>query len=351
VIGWERRVLLRHYLEQGMTKTELAERFGMTRQTIHRWIREGELDRDVSEETVTYGPRPPVTRKVDPYKGIILSRLAEYPELTAVRLFAEIKAAGYPGGYTQVKEYVREVRPRPPVEPVVRFETPPGRQAQVDFADFQLPWGKRFALLVVLGYSRLLWLQFFPRKTMSYLFEGLDEAFGFFGGVPGELLFDQMKAVVLSDERSEGGRITENAEFLRFAHHWGFRVRACRPYRAKTKGKVERPVSYVRSSFFYGREFTSDSDLNAQARSWLDHVANPRIHGTLKERPIDRFERERSALRPLALRPYRSYVLLPKAPTPRKPSRERPAVPQVDVARRPLEAYAQVAEAAAGGLR
>ena len=339
MIGWERRVLLRHYLEQGISKTELAERFGMTRQTIHRWIREGELDRDIDAEAVRYGPRPPVERKIDPYKGIIVSRLSEYPELTAVRLFAEIRAAGYPGGYTQVKEYVRQVRPRPPEEPVVRFETPPGRQAQVDFADFRLPWGKRFALLVVLGYSRLLWVRFFPRKTMAHLFEGLDEAFGFFGGVPSELLFDQMKAVVLSDERNEGGRITENAEFLRFAHHWGFRVRACRPYRAKTKGKVERPVSYVRKSFFYGREFTSDSDLNAQARSWLERVANPRIHGTLKERPIDRFERERDELKPLAHRPYRSYVLPAK---PKKPSRPRSALPQVEVERRSLEAYAQV---------
>ena len=117
MIGWERRVLLRHYLEQGMKKTELAERFGISRQTVHRWIREGELDRDLNVETVQYGPRPSVPTKLDPYKGIILSRLGEYPELTAVRLFAEIKAAGYCGGYTQVKAYVRMVRPRPPGHP------------------------------------------------------------------------------------------------------------------------------------------------------------------------------------------------------------------------------------------
>ena len=103
---------------------------------------------------------------------------------------------------------------------------------------------------------------------MAHVFEGLEAAFASFGGVPSELLFDQMKAVITQDERDAGGRVTENAEFLRFAHHWDFRVRACRPYRAKTKGKVERPVSYVRSSFFYGRTFTSDSDLNAQAQHW-----------------------------------------------------------------------------------
>ena len=342
MIGWERRVLLRHYLEQGMTKTELAERFGISRQTIHRWIRSGELDRDLSAAGVRYSPRAPAPTKLDPYRAIILSRLGEYPELTAVRLFDEIRAAGYPGGYTQVKEYIRKVRPRPPEEPVVRFETPPGHQGQVDFADFRLPWGKRYAFLVVLGFSRVLWLQFFSRKTMQHVFEGLEAAFTFFGGVPRELLFDQMKAVIIKDERDAGGRISENIEFLRFAHHWDFRVRACRPYRAKTKGKVERPVSYVRSSFFYGRTFTSDEDLDRQARHWLDHVANVRVHGTLKERPVDRFEHERDLLKPLALRPYRSFVLPPKAK-----KRAKAVLPHIDVERRPLGTYAQVT----GGVR
>ena len=127
MIGWERRVLLRHYLEQGMTKTELAERFGISRQTIYRWIRSGELDRDLSAAGVHYSARAPVATKLDRYRDILVSRLGEYPDLTAVRLFEEIKAAGYAGGYTQVKEYVRKVRPRAPEEPVVRFETPPGQ--------------------------------------------------------------------------------------------------------------------------------------------------------------------------------------------------------------------------------
>jgi transposase len=151
MIGWKKRVLLKHYLEQGMTITAVAKMLGVGRRTVHRWIQNGQLDRDLSSETVHYGLRPPVPRKIDPYTGVILARLEAYPELSAVRLFEEIKAAGYPGGYTQVKEYVRTVRPQPPEEPVIRFETPPGHQGQVDFADFRLPWGKRYALLVVLG--------------------------------------------------------------------------------------------------------------------------------------------------------------------------------------------------------
>ena len=115
--------------------------------------------------------------KLDLYKPLIDTRLKEYPKLTAVRLFKEVRAAGYPGSYNQVKRYVRKVRPRPPEEPVVRFETAPGRQGQVDFAHFRLPWGKRYALIVVLGYSRLLWVQFYTRQTMKALMHGLESSF------------------------------------------------------------------------------------------------------------------------------------------------------------------------------
>ena len=147
----------------------------------------------------------------------------------------------------------------------MRFETAPGRQGQVDFAHFRLPWGKRYALIVVLGYSRLLWVQFYTRQTMKALMHGLESSFSYFGGVPRELLFDQMKAVVIEDGRYDDGALVENPEFMRYAYHWNFRIRACRPYRAQTKGKVERPIRYLRESFFYGRTFTSDDDLNAQA--------------------------------------------------------------------------------------
>lgn len=175
---------------------------------------------------------------------------------------------------------------------------------------------------------------------MNTLFRGLEAAFEFFGGVPREILFDQMRSVIVKDLRHEGGPQVENAEFVRFAHHWGFRARACRPYRAKTKGKVERPIRYLRESFFYGRTFLSDSDLNHQAEHWLESVANVREHGTLKERPLDRFQRERSELLPLAPRPYHSLVLSP----PRAPARRpMPSVPQIAVQRRPLQAYAQMA--------
>ncbi len=186
----------------------------------------------------------------------------------------------------------------PQRQPIVRFETARGRQGQVDFAHFRLPWGKRYALIVVLGYSRLLWVQFYTRQTMKALMHGLESSFSYFGGVPSELLFDQMKAVVIEDGRYDDGALVENPEFMRYAYHWNFRIRACRPYRAQTKGKVERPIRYLRESFFYGSTFTSDDDLNAQALHWLETEANVRSHGTLKEPPLDRFKRERLLLEP-----------------------------------------------------
>ena len=337
MIGREKRMLLRHYLEQGMNKAEVARDLGISRRTVHHWIKTGQLERDLDEERVAYGPRRVMPSKLDPYKPMIDARLGEYPKLTVVRLFKEVQAAGYPGSYNQVKRYARKVRPRPPEDPVVRFETPPGHQGQVDFAHFRLPWGKRSALIVVLGYSRLLWVQFYTQQTMRTLMRGLESSFAYFGGVPSELLFDQMKAVVIEDARHDDGILVENTEFVRYAHHWNFKIRACRPYRAQTKGKVERPIRYLRESFFYGRTFTSDDDLNAQVRHWLDHVANVRVHGTLKERPVDRLKQERDVLRPLALRPYRSFVLPSKVK-----EQAKSVLPRIDVERRPLEAYAQL---------
>jgi transposase len=340
MFGRETRMLLKHYLEQGASKSALARRLGVSRDTLHRWIRDGDLDRDLEATTVQYGPRPPVVTKLDAYRGIIEARVAAYPQLSAVRLLEEIRAAGYAGGYSQLKAFVRTIRPVPTPAPIIRFETPAGRQAQVDFARFRFDWGVRYALLVVLGYSRLLWCRFYPRQDMRTLVSGLEEAFLAFGGVPQELLFDQMKTVITRDLRLEGGALVRNAEFLRFARHWGFTPRACRPYRAQTKGKVERPVRYLRGNLIYGRAFLHDADLDHQTRHWLDRVANVRVHATTHERPRVRFDRdERLVLQPLAPRRYTSLVLESGPSTPPRQTPRR----VVEVEKRSLAVYAQLA--------
>ena len=147
--GWDSLVLLQHLLDDGLSKTAIAQRLGVSRRVVHHWIATGQLTRDVEAAPPRQYPARPT--QLDPFTGIITARLATYPELSAVRLYDEVRAAGYPGGITQVRDYVARVRPRPEPEPLVRFETAPGHQAQVDFAEFRLPWGKRYALVVVLG--------------------------------------------------------------------------------------------------------------------------------------------------------------------------------------------------------
>ena len=324
-----------HLVEEGLSTAAICRRLGISRQTAYNWKAAGR------SSVAAYGPRSGAGSILDPYKELIAVRLGEFPRLSAVRLFAEVQAAGYPGGYDLVKRHVRELRPRPAKEPVVRFETEPGHQGQVDFAQFRLPWGKRYALLVVLGYSRLLWFQFYARQTMEVLMRGLEAAFTYFGGVPAELLFDQLKAVIIEDRRASAGELLRNQRFQRFAAYHGFTTRACRPYRAQTKGKVERPVRFVRDGFFYARSFVSDADLNAQALHWLATVANPRVHGTLKEVPLVRFERERGLLGPFVERPYADVLSTP----PELAEDVRPA-PRLVVERRSLAEYGRLVEVA-----
>jgi len=340
-------MFLRQLLDEaGGDRAEAARRVGVGRTTLYRWIKAGLLDQAIESIRARYGPRPGTPTKLDPFKAIIEARLAEYPRLSGVRVLAECRAAGYVGGITQLREFIRRLRPPP--EPVVRFETAPGHQAQVDFAYCRLPWGVRYALVVVLGHSRLLWVRFYPRQDLRTLVYGLEACFTEWGGVPRECLFDQMRSVITRDERLVGGSLTKNLELARFARHCGFRIRACRPYRAKTKGKVERPIRYLRDSFLYGRTFVSDADLNDQVGHWLATIANVREHATTRWVPADQFATvERPMLRPLPATPYRALDLAP-APTPQ--SAARSPVPRVLVERRELTAYAAlVADVVAGG--
>lgn len=137
--GWDTLVLLEHLLDEGLTKTAIAQRLGVSRRVIYHWLATGQLERELDAPLPRVAaPRP---TKLEAYHGIITARLETFPELSAVRLFEEVRKAGYTGGITQLREYVARVRPQPEPEPVVRFETPPGHQAQVDFATFKFPWG------------------------------------------------------------------------------------------------------------------------------------------------------------------------------------------------------------------
>jgi hypothetical protein len=183
----------------------------------------------------------------------------------------------------------------------VRFETAPGEQAQVDWAHFGTIEHRGrmrplYAFLFTLGWSRALYLEFTVAATTTAFLRCHQHAFQALGGCPQRLLYDNLKSVVL--ERDPDGAIRWNPTFLDFADHYGFTPAACRPYRAQTKGKVERSVGYVRAAFWPGLAITDLADLNRQAQAWVETVANRRVHGTTGAVPAERLPQE--GLRPVA---------------------------------------------------
>jgi len=278
---------------------DLARQLGLNRRTINRWIASGQLDRELDTGQVPRPVRKKGPTKLDPYKPLLEERLRRYPELTAVRLFGEIRAAGYPGGITQLKRFVQQVRPKQAPEPLVRFETEPGQQMQVDFVVIRRARQRLSAFVATLGYSRMAFVRFVTDETWPTVQSCLHATFGYFGGMPRELLFDNMKTVVLERNAYGRGQHRLHPGLLALSRDLGFAVRLCRPYRAKTKGKVERPFSYIRQDFFFGRSFRNLDDLNGQLTDWLDTVANARTHGTTQRVVAEAFAAEQPELQTL----------------------------------------------------
>ena len=245
---------------QGLTVSAIARQLGIDRKTVRRCIARG-------LEPPAYGPRPPRQRSTDPL--YLRERLTNVPGLTAVRLCRELCERGYTGGYTAVKRAVRAIRPAPLAPFEVRFETPPGEQAQVDLARFVVeftdePGVKRIVWLfsLVLGHSRLIWGRFVVHQDMQSVLRCHIAALEAIGGAPREILYDRMKTAVIGEDPD--GLVIYNRALLDLARHYGFQPRACKPYRAKTKGKVERPFRYIREDFFLGTSFRNLDDLNVQ---------------------------------------------------------------------------------------
>ena len=305
-------VMILELHRQGLSVSAIARQCGVDRKTIRKYIERG-------LETPAYGPRHARATVIDDFAGYLRERVTAYPGLTGRRLFRELKALGYQGGYTVVTDFLREVRPAAERRYEVRFETPPGEQGQVDFAQFQVvftdePSTPRIVWLfsMVLGYSRLIWARFVAHQDLATVVRCHVAAFEALGGAPRELLYDRMKTAVIG-EGDQG--IVYNRVLIDLARHFGFHPRACRAYRAKTKGKVERPFRYIREDFFLARSFRNLSDLNDQLRIWLDTVANPRVHATTRRVVNEAFADEKLHLRPLPLAPFRAVLRLERRVT------------------------------------
>lgn len=282
----EDRFMIKELHRRGVSVSDIARLTGHDRKTVRAVI--------AVPLVRQRRPSPPRPSKLDPYTAYVEQRLAD-GVFNAQKLFHELQARGYPGGPSLVRAFVHPLRPARAPRATVRFETAPGDQAQVDWAHFGTIEHRGrprplYAFLCTLGWSRALYLEFTVAATTVAFLRCHQHAFQALGGCPGRILYDNLKSVVL--ERDPGGAIRWNPTFLDFADHYGFVPAACRPYRAQTKGKVERSVGYVRAAFWPGLTVTDLADLNRQAQAWVETVANRRVHGTTGAVPAERLPQE-----------------------------------------------------------
>jgi len=294
------------YSRKGFSIRSLSKTFKISRNTVRRILRDHAHDREVGHEIL---PRVQTrSSKLDEFKPRIGALLEKFPKITGQRLFEELKSEGYQGGITILREHLASVR-APEIEPVMRFETPPGQQGMMDWSPYKIRFTREGLKEVqcfsyVLGFSRRQFIEFTPRRDFFTLIRRHQDAFAHFGGVPKECLYDSEKTVVL---RWEGGRPVFNPAFTAFITHYACRPVICSRGRPQTKGKVEAPFKYVEGNLLCGREFADLEELRAMARWWLAEKSDRHIHDTTGRAPLELFlEEEQTALQPLPACAYDS---------------------------------------------
>jgi len=301
----EMRILSR----QGKGIREISRMMGVSRNTVRKYLR-------TEQKEPTYEQRPKRPGKLDPFKEYLRGRIkaAAPHRLPSPVLHRELMAMGFRGSERLVRLFVSREMPVKRAEPVVRFETPPGQQMQADWCELRRGKNPLAAFVATMGFSRATFIKFVVSERFEVLRECHEEAFAFFGGVPREVLYDNMKTVVLDRNAYGEGSHRFHPGMWDTARHFGFMPRLCRPYRAKTKGKVERFNRYLRYSFYIPLQsrlsqvgLSLDVDTaNAEVGKWLAEVANCRIHREIGERPEQRLEIEQPLLLPL---PQRATVI------------------------------------------
>jgi transposase len=269
----------------GYSIRKIAKLHGIHRDTVKRHLESNSFPEYQKEK-----------RKISilgPYSQIIKDYL-DQDDYQATWIYDRMKRMGYAGSYDTVKTYVRAIKEQKTRLAYARFETEPGLQAQVDWGDFQVQEldGKTttfYAFVLLLGYSRAMYIEFVERCTLETFMDCHINAFHFLQGVPAEVLYDNMKNVVLG---RENGKTVFNLEFLHFAHHYGFQPKACPPYSPWVKGKVERPMDYIRERFWRGYVYSSLPRTNEEVAVWLGETANRRVHGTHRQPIHLRWEEE-----------------------------------------------------------
>jgi len=293
--------------QEGTPLRRIAEELRISRYRVRRIILD-QQDRRAQGMTHPDLPVPAASRGsiLDGHIEFVQELLTRWPAITAMRVHEELRGRGFTGGYTIVKDLVRRLRPAPRRQPVLRFETGPGVQAQMDYAVYEIDFteeGRRRVNLFsyVLGYSRRQYLRFVESQDFETTIREHVRAFEHLGGVAATCLYDNMKVVVA---RYEGDEPIYNTRFLAFATHYGYKVWACRRRRPRTKGKVEKQFYFVETSLLNGREFRTLEHLNEVTARWLAEVADVRVHRETKRRPIDLHAEELPCLIPLPEKPY-----------------------------------------------
>lgn len=280
-------------IDRRVYKKDIAQALGVHPRTVARALKRG---------GAPSGKRPGARRsKLDPFKPLVDELLREGVWNTVV-IYRKIQERGYEGGISILRYYIHPKRPLRVSRATVRFETPPGKQLQSDWGEVStIVAGNRSKvhfMVNTLGYSRRFHFWAARCEDAEHTYEGIIRSFEYFGGVTREVLVDNQKSQVISHRIGE--RVKFNERFLDMAGHYGFIPRACRPHRARTKGKDERMVGYIKGNFFQRyRSFESLEHLNQLAEKWLLDEADRRVHGTVKEVVAARFQREAPYLAPL----------------------------------------------------
>jgi transposase len=292
MINVEQRFMIKDLYRQGVSISEIARQTGHDRKTIRVAIQE--------PLTAATKSRQAKECKLDAYRAYLEERI-EAGVFNAEKLYQEVVALGYAGKGRQVRAFVQPYRPMRQPQATVRFETEPGQQGQVDWGSFgTIQHAGRphrlYAFVMTLGWSRAMYVEFTVGVDIIWWLRCHLHAFHSLGGIPREILHDNLKTAVLG--RDADGTIHWQRRYLDFADYYGFRPRACQPYRAQTKGKVESGVRYLRGNFWPGLVYSDLADLNQQCQQWLATVANVRIHATTQAVPQERLTQE--GLPPLA---------------------------------------------------
>jgi len=285
-----------HCGRQGLSFAQTARALGLHPQTVVKWAR-----------TAQYRLRqsPPRASRLDPFKGQILRLLDTHP-YSAQQIWQRLREDGFTGGITIVRAYVRRMRP-PKREAFLRLSFARGECAQIDWGEYgSIAVGstrRRLSFFVmVLAYSRLLYVEFTVMQTMEHFLACHENAFRAIQGVPAKLMVDNLKSAVL--QRLTGQAPVFNPRYLDFARHWAFSVVPCNVGRGNEKGRVESGIGYVKKNFLNGLQLSDFSAVNPAARLWMDTVANVRAHGETHRQPLEMFREEQPHLRPLNPMPY-----------------------------------------------